>query len=407
VLFGLQVYWSSIFILLKKVLKDISQVFNRFLWNGGVEYNAKAKVAWKDVCFRKKEGGLGLKDLESWNTSAIMRHIWVMFARSGSLWVAWVQAYLLKEKSFWNVSTPQNGSWYWRKLLKFRHLARGLIRFEAGTGENIHLWIDNWHPFGALVEKFGFRIVYDSCSNLEAKLSSVLKDGIWCWRPAHSEDLVEIQTKLPEMHLGIVDSPVWTISRSGVYVSADTWNHFRIKRSCVNWWPLVWHSYSIHKQAFIIWLVFKNRLTTGDRMLAWGYKSDTACVFCWNGTKSKNHLFFGCRFCSRLWRTCMEWCNIPNPPNDWENILEEGYRSWKTKAMRMVLCKLVLSATVYKIWKARNAIRHGGQIKTEEQILKSIIWEVRYRVSGKRSFKKKLKNISLYLNWNIDVNVLV
>jgi hypothetical protein len=86
--------------------------------------------------------------------------------------------------------------------------------------------MDNWHPFGALVEKFGFRIVYDSCSNLEAKLSSVLKDGIWCWRPARSEDLVEIQTKLPEVHLGIVHSPVWTISRSGVYVSADTWNHF-------------------------------------------------------------------------------------------------------------------------------------------------------------------------------------
>jgi hypothetical protein len=67
----------------------------------------------------------------------------------------------------------------------------------------------------------------------------------------------------------------------------------------------------------------------------------------------------------------------------------------------------VLSATVYKIWKARTAIRHGGQIKTEEQILKSIIWEVRYRVSEKRSFKKNLKNINLCLNWNIDVNVLV
>jgi hypothetical protein len=44
--------------------------------------------------------------------------------------------------------------------------------------------------------------------------------------------------------------------------------------------------------------------------------------------------------------------------------------------MRWVLCRLVLSATVYEIWKARNIVRHGGQIKSEEQILKSIIWEV-------------------------------
>jgi len=57
--------------------------------------------------------------------------------------------------------------------------------------------------------------------------------------------------------------------------------------------------------------------------------------------------------------------------------------------MKGVLCRLVLSATVYEIWKARNVIRHGGQIKTEEQILKSIIWEVQYRVSGKRSFEEE------------------
>lgn len=203
--------------------------------------------------------------------------------------------------------------------------------------------MDNWHPFGALVEKFGFRIVYDYCSKLEANLSSVLKDSIWCWRPARSEDLVEIQIKLPKVHLGIVNSPIWTISCSGVYVSADTWNHFRIKRSCVNWWSLVWHSYSIPKQTFILSLVFKNRLTIGDRMLAWGYKGDTTSVFCQNGTESRNHLFFGCGLCSRLWRICMERCNIPNPPNDWEDILEEWCRSWRTKAMRGVLCRLVLS----------------------------------------------------------------
>jgi len=40
--------------------------------------------------------------------------------------------------------------------------------------------------------------------------------------------------------------------------------------------------------------------------------------------QSRNHIFFGCGFCSRLWRTCMERCNILNPPNDWEDILEEG-----------------------------------------------------------------------------------
>ena len=64
VFYSLQVYWTCIFILPKSVIKVIEHKFNRFLWNGNSVGFAKAKVLWKDVCYPKKEGGLGLKDLE-------------------------------------------------------------------------------------------------------------------------------------------------------------------------------------------------------------------------------------------------------------------------------------------------------------------------------------------------------
>jgi len=65
VLYSLQVYWTRIFILPNKILKVINQKFNLFLWNGREGSAAKAKIAWSDVCFPKKEYGLGLKDLET------------------------------------------------------------------------------------------------------------------------------------------------------------------------------------------------------------------------------------------------------------------------------------------------------------------------------------------------------
>ena len=81
------------------------------------------------------------------------------------------------------MSIPQNSSWNWRKLLKIRGLARDFIKFEVGTRSQIHMWIDNWHPFGGLVDRFGYRVVYDFHSQLEAKLDSVLKQDVWCWKP--------------------------------------------------------------------------------------------------------------------------------------------------------------------------------------------------------------------------------
>lgn len=267
VLYGLQVYWSGIFILPKKVIKDMTQKFNRVLWNENDGNSAKAKVSWGDVCFPKKEGGLGLKCLEVWNWLSTLRHIWNLFACSGSIWVAWVQHYLLKGRSFWNVRIPQNCSWSWRKILSLRCIATDFIKFEVGNGKLIHLWLDNWHPFGPLYEKYGFRIIYDSQSCLESRLNSIIWNGNWRWKPARSKALVDIQSKLPEVPIRDVDKPFWTLSRRGVFVSAKTWEHMRQKKQEVNWWSVVWFPQAIPKQSFILWLAILNRLTTGESLV--------------------------------------------------------------------------------------------------------------------------------------------
>jgi hypothetical protein len=89
-----------IFILPKKIIRLIEQKFNRFLWNGKDE-KAKAKVAWETICMPKKEGGLGIKRLATWNQVSVLNHIWNFFSRSGSLWVTWCKENWLKGRSFW------------------------------------------------------------------------------------------------------------------------------------------------------------------------------------------------------------------------------------------------------------------------------------------------------------------
>jgi hypothetical protein len=80
--------------------------------------------------------------------------------------------------------------------------------------------LDWWHPAGVLFEQFGFKTVYDAHSTLEAKLSSVIQNGNWFWKPARLEALVEIQARLYEVGLGSCDKPVWDVSRKKVYVCA-------------------------------------------------------------------------------------------------------------------------------------------------------------------------------------------
>jgi hypothetical protein len=68
-----------------------------------------------------------------WTKASMMRHIWNLFAKAGSLWVAWVKEYLLKGKCFWQIRIPQECSWCWRKLLKLRDIARQFCSLRLGV----------------------------------------------------------------------------------------------------------------------------------------------------------------------------------------------------------------------------------------------------------------------------------
>jgi hypothetical protein len=153
----------------------------------------------------------------------MLHHIWNLFVKAGSLWVAWVQVYLLKGKSFWQVKIPQVCSWSWRKLLKLLNFAKQFILSKVGKDKNIFLWLDSWHPDGILHDIYGYRVIYDAGSQLESKVSSVLVDGCWRWPPARSEELVKIQSALPMVDIGSVDIPTWNFSKKGVYNCAASW----------------------------------------------------------------------------------------------------------------------------------------------------------------------------------------
>jgi len=92
VLLSLQVYWK-VFILPNKIIKLIEQKFNRFLLGGWGLRNSKAhaKVVWDKLCAPKQEGGLGIKRIEVWNKTSMLNHIWNIFTKASSLWVAWIE----------------------------------------------------------------------------------------------------------------------------------------------------------------------------------------------------------------------------------------------------------------------------------------------------------------------------
>jgi hypothetical protein len=110
--------------------------------------------------------------------------------------------------------------------LKIRELARSLIRFKVGDGIKIFLWLDNWHPASCMLDRFGYRAIYDSGFSIDAKLSNIIRNGEWFWPSFRFEAIVEIQGSLPDIQLGGDDLPVWE-SKNGKYSCPETWEKLR------------------------------------------------------------------------------------------------------------------------------------------------------------------------------------
>lgn len=76
VLFDIQIYWSRIFVLPKKIIKRIETICRTYLWTGGIDSPKKALLAWEKVCCQRTYGGFNVLDLYTWNRAAICQLLW-------------------------------------------------------------------------------------------------------------------------------------------------------------------------------------------------------------------------------------------------------------------------------------------------------------------------------------------
>ena len=179
VLYSIQTYWCSMFIIPKFTCYKIEQMFSGFLWSGSDVNARRAKVGWKALCLPKVEGGIGLRRVKDWNDAAIMKHIWNLFYRKDSIWVAWAREVLLRQGSAWDVRIPSRCSWSWRKILQLRDRVRPYIRHRICNGGGTFLWHDFWNPLGPILPLFGERILYDFAIHRNACVASVMDGASW------------------------------------------------------------------------------------------------------------------------------------------------------------------------------------------------------------------------------------
>ncbi|GAV63057.1 hypothetical protein CFOL_v3_06579 [Cephalotus follicularis] len=103
---SMQIYWCSMFLLPVSIVKECERVLRKFLWGG----NDRGNVKWSMVSKPEKEGGLGIKDMKTWNKALLLKQVWNVL-EDQSLWAKWCHAHLIKKSNFWTINSQGLHSW--------------------------------------------------------------------------------------------------------------------------------------------------------------------------------------------------------------------------------------------------------------------------------------------------------
>ncbi|XP_056862712.1 uncharacterized protein LOC130510431 [Raphanus sativus] len=168
------------------------------------------------------------------------------------------------------------------------------------------------------------------------------------------------------------------------FSSKATWEQLCDHHQQPTWCKAVWFLQSVPRFAFITWLAFHDRLSTGTRSRAWGCVQP--CLLCGEPDEICDHLFFACPYSFTVWIDLVGFLLGSRVNPDW-NITIESLLSSRRKEMDTCLLKLALQATIHSIWREQNSRRHQGSPLSTSQLVRYIDKTIKNRITSLRKRK--------------------
>lgn len=392
VIFGMVNFWMSAFLLPKGCIKSIESLCIRFLWSGNTDKKGIAKLAWTTVCLPKIEGGLGLRNLSTWNQVLCLKFIWILLSKTPSLWADWHWSIHLQNKSFWAVEVSVNDSWAWKKLLDLRPLAINFCKVKLGNGKTASFWYDVWTPLGQLINYIGPNGPRALRIRKDAKVADAIIEGSWTLPHPRSQKEVALHSHLTTLSLplsiDIDDECEWIAGDSPLcfFRANTTWEVLRPKEDVKPWVDVVWFKGAIPKNSFTMWIANYDRLPTRARLASWGMPISPLCCFCSSTEETRDHLLLSCDYSQDVWREVFLRCQPPSSAiTNWAELL-----SWiraPTSTKFSLLRKLAAQTVISHLWKQRNNLLHNQTSVPAASVFRNIDRELRNIISARRTRK--------------------
>ncbi|RVW54709.1 NADH dehydrogenase [ubiquinone] flavoprotein 2, mitochondrial [Vitis vinifera] len=267
----------------KRVCARLEKIQRDFLWGSGALENKPHLVSWKAICAAKKEGGLGICSLATFNKALLGKWLWRFANENESLWKQIISSkYDLQEGGWCSKGVRDRyGVGAWKAIRNGWENFRSHSRFIIGHGTRLKFWKDLWCGNQSLEE--AFLILFNLSINKEGWVAEAWEEdevgGSWGLRfNRHLNDweVGEVESLLSKFHhltirRGVDDLLLWKENKNGTFSVKSFYS--LLSRGKEPPFPArtIWTPWVPIRDSFFRWEMAWSRLLTIDRLRRFGW----------------------------------------------------------------------------------------------------------------------------------------
>ena len=362
---AMPVYSMNVFKLTKGICEEINGILAKFWWGSGNEQKGMHWFSWDRLSLPKREGGLGFKELESFNVALLGKQTWRLLERPHCLMARMLKGRYFPDTNIMHATQGQKASFIWKSILQGRDLVKKGLRYCVGNGTQVNAWFDHWLPVHPprppqKTNEAPTTVMVSELLNSTHSDWDHTKLDAWIVQ----ED-VEIVKNIKVCASADEDLVGWHYTKSGIYtVRSAYWlaqHTSDMNPPCPppgnpELKQMIWKLKTAPKIQHFCWRMLSGALTTGETLRYRHITSDAMCKRCCQEDETTIHLFFNCDYARAVWRGA----SIPNPlVTDPTATLEAKLRAiFSFNSSPTIYLRQLSLWILWRIWKSRNTLNY-------------------------------------------------
>jgi hypothetical protein len=364
---SLPTYFLSLFPIPVGVANRLEKLQRDFLWGGvGDEFKFHL-VNWCMICSSKASGGLGVRNLVTFNKALMGKWLWRYAMERDAFWRKVVDVKYGSLRGGW-CSKEVGGSYgygVWKSIRRGWDAFAAHVRYEIGNGSKVLFWHDVW--CGEIPLKILFPDLFLIARRKDAWVEEIMQrqNGTILWNIMFSRSVHDWEVEAVSRFFGMLytlkvssegeDKLCWVPARKK---SFEVKSYYKLLSSPIQSsfpWKSIWKVNVPSRVAFFVWTATLGKSLTLDNLRKRNIIVMDWCSMCKTAGESIDHLFLHCMVATELWRALLQLFGVEwVMPGSVKDMLG-SWRGQKGNRTSIQIWRMAPLCLMWCVWRERNA----------------------------------------------------